>query len=70
MSVLKLSQVKWSYGRVNEIVNEYGIYVTSSMTGYQQDELKIWNVQQVHFVHKMAFHSSYQKQLVLTPIPA
>jgi len=67
MGVLKLSQVKWSYGWVNEIVNEYGIYVTSSMTGYQQDELKIWKVQQVHFLHKMAFHSSCQKQLVLTP---
>ena len=67
MSVLKLSQVKWSYGRVNEIVNEYGIYVTSSMTGYQQVKLKIWNVQQVHFLHKMTFHSSCQKQLVLTP---
>jgi len=68
MNVMKLSNVKWSrsYGWVNEIVSKYSIYVTSSMTGYQQDVSKIWNVQQVHFLQKMAFHSSYQKQLVLT----
>jgi len=66
MSVMKLSKEKWSNGWVNKIANKYCIYVTSSMSGYQQDVSKIWNVQQVHFLHKMAFHNSYQKQLVLT----
>jgi len=55
---------------MGKLVNKYGIHVTSSMTGYQQDVSKIWNVQHVHFLHKMAFHCSCQKQLVLTPIPA
>jgi len=34
---MKLNKVKWSYEWVNKIVNKYGIYVTLSMTGYQQD---------------------------------
>jgi len=69
MNVLTPSKVKWSYGWVNKsLTNMVSMWHHQwQATNVQQDVSKLWNVQQVHCLHRMAFHSSCQKQLVLTP---